>query len=158
MNETCKPIEELKEVLKEFMEIQIGINDAVNEDFEDLTKELTERDKDITYMITDLHHRVIAIEDNKLNDLNNDHIEKLEEKITELDHDTTTVLKDLIRRVMILEEKVKHYESQNIREDINKINDKMIRINKKHTTEINDVQHRLNIIERERRRNNASNK
>lgn len=94
----------------------------------------------------------------EINDLNVEDIENLAEKITELDRDTTTVLKDLIKRIIVLEEKVKHYESQNVREDINKINDKMIRINKKHTTEINDVQHRLNIIERERRRNNASNK
>ena len=117
MNETCKAIENLKELVKMFLAAQIEVND-----------------------------------------LNCEDIEKLYEKLTELDQDTAHVLKDLIRRVMILEEKVKHYESQNVREDINKINDKMIRINKKHTTEINDVQHRLNIIERERRRNNASNK
>ena len=92
----------------------------------------------------------------EINDLISEDTEKLEKKITELDNDTTIVLKDLIRRVIILEAKVKLYESQNVREDINKINDKMIRINKKHTTEINDVQHRLNIIERERRRNNES--
>ncbi len=121
MKETCKPIEELKEVLKGFMEIQIGINDAVNDDFEDMERSIND-------------------------------------KITELDHDITYIFKDLIMRIVVLEEKVKHYESQNVREDINKINDKMIRINKKHTTELNDVQHRLNIIERERRRNNASNK
>jgi hypothetical protein len=94
----------------------------------------------------------------ELNELFNEDIESIKEEITELDHNTTYVLKDLIMRVIVLEEKVKHYESQNVREDINKINDKMIRINKKHTTELNDVQHRLNIIERERRRNNASNK
>ena len=117
MNETCKAIENLKELVKMFLGAQI-----------------------------------------ELNDLNNEHIEKLDEKLTELDRDTTTVLKDLIKRVIVLEEKVKHYESQNVREDIIKINDKMIRINKKHTTEINDVQHRLNIIERERRRNNATDK
>lgn len=84
----------------------------------------------------------------EINDLNCEDIENIANKLTELDHDTTTVLKDLIKRVMIIEEKVKHFESQNVREDINK----------KHTTEINDVQHRLNTIERERRRNNASNK
>lgn len=94
----------------------------------------------------------------EINDLVDGDIEELEKGINELDHNTTIVLKDLIRRVMILEEKVKHYESQNVREDINKLNDKVIRLNKKHTTEINDVQHRLNIIERERRKNNAPNK
>ena len=94
----------------------------------------------------------------EINDLNSEDIENIANKLTELDHDTTTVLKDLIKRIMILEEKVKHYESQNVREDINKINDKIIRINKKHTTEINDVQHRLNIIERERSKRNATNK
>ena len=117
MNETCKAIENLKELVKMFLGAQI-----------------------------------------ELNDLNSEDIEELEKKLTELEHDTAIVLKDLIKRVMILEEKVKHYESQNVREDIIKINDKMIRVNKKHTTEINDVQHRLNIIERERSRNNASNK
>ena len=120
MKETCKQIEELKEVLREFMHIQIGINDDVDNEFDNMARSISD-------------------------------------KITELDHDTTYVLKDLLKRIIILEEKVKHYESQNVREDINKINDKMIRINKKHTTEINDVQHRLNIIEKEKRRN-ASNK
>lgn len=94
----------------------------------------------------------------EINDLTIEDMEELAEKITELDHDTTTVLKDLIKRIIVLEEKVKHYESQNIHEDLNKINDKMIRINKKHTTEINDVQRRLNIIERERSKRNATNK
>lgn len=124
MNETCKAIEKLKEIVKMFIEAQTEINDLNNGDFENLESKIAE----------------------------------LEEKLTEIDYNTTTVLKDLIKRVMILEEKVKHYESQNVREDINKINDKMIRINKKHTTDINDVQHRLNIIERERRKNNAPNK
>jgi hypothetical protein len=109
--------------------------------------------------------RMFMQSQSELNELFNEDIESIKEdkesikeEITELDHNTTYVLKDLIMRVIVLEEKVKHYESQNVREDINKINDKMIRINKKHTTELNDVQHRLNIIERERRRNNASNK
>ena len=39
MKETCTPIEELKEIVKEFMEIQINVNDAVNDGFEDMAKE-----------------------------------------------------------------------------------------------------------------------
>lgn len=84
-------------------------------------------------------------------------LEKFDIRLDEFDHDITIVLKDMLKHIVILEEKVKHYESQNVREDINKLNDKIIRINKKHTTEINGVQHRLNIIEKEKKRN-ATNK
>jgi hypothetical protein len=62
MKETCKPIEELKEVLKGFMEIQIGINDAVNDDFEDLEKELATLDEQTAEIITRIFERIIIIE------------------------------------------------------------------------------------------------
>ena len=105
---------------------------------------------------------VVQIEINKLVDGDIEELGKglndLEKGLNELDHDVTNVLKDIIKRIMILEEKIKHYESQNVREDINKLNDKVIRLNKKHTTEINGVQHRLNIIEKERSKRNETNK
>ena len=104
----------------------------------------------------------VQIEINKLVDGDIEELGKglndLEKGLNELDHDVTNVLKDIIKRIMILEEKIKHYESQNVREDINKLNDKVIRLNKKHTTEINGVQHRLNIIEKERSKRNETNK
>jgi archaellum component FlaC len=77
MKETCKPIEELKEVLKGFMEIQIGINDAVNDDFEDLTKELTALDEQTAEIITRIFERIIIIE-TKISDIKteNDNIKR----------------------------------------------------------------------------------
>ena len=73
MKETCTPIEELKEIVKEFMEIQINVNDAVNDDFEDMAKELEKLDEQTAETITKLLGRIIIIE-KKIADIKEDNI------------------------------------------------------------------------------------
>ena len=140
MKETCKPIEELKE----FMHVQIAVNDEVNKDFEDLTNKLITLDEQTAEIITRIFERIIIIE-TKISNIKteNDNIKrtfdiKVSKKINFDINNIYNHLKGVRRRA--------NENNEKVFDEIHKIYDYMERL-----------ENRINKLEKEIRRN-ASNK